>query len=55
MTLRIVEGGRVTTDQQRWPDTGRFRSAFQAQSWLWFWERSGQPMHYNGAKRELAR
>lgn len=41
----------------RWPDTGRFRSTFQTQSWLWFFEHpfgDGNPlMHTRAGQREL--
>jgi hypothetical protein len=41
----------------RWPDTGRFRSPFQTQSWLWFFEHpfgDGNPlMHTLAGEREL--
>jgi hypothetical protein len=38
----------------RWPDNGRFRSAFQATAWLWFFERTRpHPMRWRAAQREL--
>lgn len=42
----------------RWPDTGRFRSAFQTQSWLWFFNATyleGTLMNTVAAQRELPR
>jgi hypothetical protein len=40
--------------RSRWPDTGRFRSAFQAQSWSHYWWRAFPSSNrWRAAVREL--